>query len=118
MNITTTARHFDLSPRERELAEEKVQRLSRYFDQAFNTHIIVTKEKDRFATEITMRVAGGHDLASHNETDEVMTSVAGAVEKLESQVKKHKSRLVDRREKADATKTVMAQKEAEAETES
>ncbi len=115
MDITTTARHFELSPKTREHAEEKLQRLDRYFGKIFDATVTITKEKFRYQTEISLKVAGGPDLVSREETTDVVTSIDGAIDRLERQVKKHKNKLVDRREKAESTSSVIAAKQAESE---
>src|SRR5207344_1580698 len=47
MNITTTARHYDLAPSLKDYAEGKVQSLKKYFDHIVNAHVIFSLEKYR-----------------------------------------------------------------------
>lgn len=112
MTVTTTARHFDLPDDVRRHGEEKLRRLSRYFDQIQDAAITITKEKFRYKTEITLTSGGGGDFASSEETDDLTTSLDGAIGALESQIKRHKGRLIDRREKRTKTGEAFAEAEA------
>jgi putative sigma-54 modulation protein len=112
MDVSTTARHFDLTPEIRDYGEQKLSRLSRYFDQIREGTITITKEKFRFMVEISLRVGGGPDLVSREETPDVFTAIDGAVNSLESQVRKHKGRLLDGREKAEKLGPALAEEAA------
>lgn len=114
MDIQTTARHFELTADVREHGEEKVKRLARYFDQIHDASITITKEKFRYKAEITLVVSGGGDFVGTKETTDAIASLDGAVEALEQQIKKHKGRLIDRREKREKTGEAFADAEAQA----
>lgn len=111
MDITITARHADLSDSVKAHTDEKLSRLDRYFDGIQEAAVIVSKEKFRYQCEITLKVAGRADLVSTEETAELLSSIDGAIDRLERQVKKHKGRLVDRREKAERVTSVLADEE-------
>jgi len=115
MEITTTARHFDLTPKERSYCEERLQRLTRYFDQTREALVTLSREKNRFTAEITLKVGGGPDLVSREETPDLVASIDGAVDALEQQLKKHKGRLQDRRVKGDKVGAMLAATEEEEE---
>jgi putative sigma-54 modulation protein len=114
MEITITSRHCDLSPAVKEHTEEKLSRLDRYFDGIQEAQVIISKEKFRYQAEITLKVPGRADLVSTEETTDEITSVDGAIDRLERQVKKHKGRLVDRREKAERVTSALADDEVAA----
>ena len=118
MDVSTTARHFDLTPEIRDYAEQKVSRLSRFFDQIREGTITITTEKFRFMVEISLRVGGGPDLVSREETPDVFTAIDGAVNGLESQVRKHKGRLIDGREKGEKLGPALAEEAARQSAES
>jgi putative sigma-54 modulation protein len=117
MELTTTARHFDLTPKIRSYCEERVTRLTRFFDQIREASIILSREKNRFSAEITLKVGGGADLVSSEETPELFAAIDGAVDALEQQLKKHKGRLQDRRVKGDRVGAVLAAEEESIEDE-
>jgi len=95
MNISTTARHYDLAPALQDYAEGKVQNLKRYFDHIVNANLIFSLEKYRHKVEITLHV-NGRDFVSVDESDDVYGAVDRSIEKLERQLRKHKDKLKDR----------------------
>jgi putative sigma-54 modulation protein len=113
MEIQTTARHFDLTPELREYSESKLRRLARYFDQIHEGTITITKEKFRYLAEINVRVGGGADLVSREETPDVYSSIDGAIDRLERQVRRHKGRLMSRRAGADKVGQTLAAEDEE-----
>lgn len=96
MNITTTARHYDLPPALKDYAEDKVHNLKRYFDHIVNAHLIFSLEKYRQGVEITLHV-NGKDFVSKFESEDMYLSVDRAVEKLEEQLKRYAGRLKGRK---------------------
>ncbi len=96
MNVTTTARHYDLAPALRDYAEDKVSGMKKYFDQVMHAHIIFSLEKYRHKVEITVH-ANKHDFVSTEESDDMYVSVDRACDKLEKQLRRYKDKIRDRR---------------------
>ena len=96
MNITTTARHYDLAPALKDYAEGKVQHLKKYFDHIVNAHVIFSLEKYRQRVEITLHV-NGKDFVTLQETEDMYLSVDRAVDKLEEQLKRYRGKLKRRK---------------------
>jgi putative sigma-54 modulation protein len=96
MNITTTARHYDLAPALKDYAEGKVHSLKKYFDHIVNAHVIFSLEKYRQRVEITLHV-NGKDFVTLQETEDMYLSVDRAIEKLEEQLKRYSSKLKKRK---------------------
>jgi putative sigma-54 modulation protein len=96
MNISTTARHYDLAPALKDYAEGKVQNLKRYFDHIVNANLIFSLEKYRHKVEITLHV-NGRDFVSIEESDDMYAAVDGSVEKLERQLRRHKGKIKRRK---------------------
>lgn len=96
MNISTTSRHYDLAPALRDYAEGKVENLKRYFEHIVNAHVIFSLEKYRHRVEITLHV-NGKNFVSAEESDDMYASVDRSVDKLERQLRRHKSKLRERK---------------------
>lgn len=96
MKITTTARHYELTPALRDYAEKKVFNLKKYFDQIVNAHITFSLEKYRHAVEIKVHV-NGRDFKSREESEDMYASIDRAVDKLERQILKHKGKMKSRK---------------------
>lgn len=108
MNITTTARHYDLAPALKDYAEGKVQNLKRYFDHIVNANLVFSLEKYRHRVEITLHV-NGRDFISAEESDDMYAAVDGSVDKLERQLRRHKGK-VKRRKNNQGLGDVMAER--------
>jgi putative sigma-54 modulation protein len=96
MNISTTARHYDLPPALKDYAEAKVQHLKRYFDHIVNAHVVFSLEKYRHKVEITLH-ANGKDFVGVEESDDMYVSVDRSIDKLESQLRRHKDKIKRRK---------------------
>jgi putative sigma-54 modulation protein len=96
MNISTTARHYDLPPGLKDYAESKVQQLKRYFDHIVNAHVVFSLEKYRHKVEITLHV-NGRDFVGVEESDDMYVSVDRSIDKLESQLRRHKDKIKRRK---------------------
>ena len=99
MNLTISGHHLDVTPAIREYVQNKLERITRHFDQVIDSHVILcidnlTEKEKRQKAEINLRVAGkivhvasaAHDL--YAAIDQLM-------DKLDRQVVRHKDRLQD-----------------------
>jgi putative sigma-54 modulation protein len=106
MEITTTARHFELTPAVREHGEAKLQKLTRYFDRISKANVVLIREKHRQIAEITLHL-NGSDLVSREESNDLFLSIDRAADNLERQIKRYKERLVERgRKDAETQRSV------------
>src|SRR5262249_51731376 len=95
MRIHMTARHCEWDPEDRLLAEQRLEKLSRYA-RILEAHVIVTQEKYRYTAEITLRLPGP-DLTSREEADRARTAIERAADRIEHQVRRLKERRIERR---------------------
>ena len=96
MNISTTSRHYDLAPALKDYAEGKIQHLKKYFDHIVNANLVFSLEKYRHKVEISLHV-NGKDFVSVEESDDMYVSVDRSIEKLESQLRRHKDKIKRRK---------------------
>lgn len=116
MNISTTARHYELAPALKDYAEGKVQHLKRYFDHIVKANVVFSLEKYRHKVEITLHV-NGKDFVSEEESDDMYVSVDRSVEKLERQLKRHKEKIKRRKAQQSVADIATAQSENAGEAE-
>src|SRR5262249_10768327 len=95
MRIHMTARHCEWDPEDRLLAEQRLEKLSRYA-RILEAHVIVTQEKYRYTAEITLRLPGP-DLTSREEADSARTAIERAADGIEHQAHRLKDARVERR---------------------
>jgi len=105
VNISTTARQYDLAPALKDYAEGKVQHMKRYFDHIVNAHLVFSLEKYRHKVEITLHV-NGKDFVSEEESDDMYVSVDRSIEKLERQLRRHKDKIKRRKDQQSVSDLV------------
>jgi putative sigma-54 modulation protein len=98
MQIRTTARHFDLTEDLKSFAEKQIGRLGRYFDNIIDSHLILDMEKSRMSAELKVKVYGTV-LSSKHRSFDMYDSVEKVIDKMETQIKKYKAKLRDKKAK-------------------
>jgi len=101
LEITVSARHTDISPALRAAAEAKIGRLSRFLDGMDRAEVHFSEEHNpRIAAKEVCEVSlegSGHHLRCKAAAADGFAAVDLAVEKLEQQLHKVKSRQVPRK---------------------
>ena len=101
LEITVSARHTDISPALRAAAEEKIGRLSRFLDGMDRAEVHFSEERNpRIAAKEVCEVSlegHGHHVRCKVAAADGFAAVDLAVEKLEHQLSRLKSKLVPRK---------------------
>jgi putative sigma-54 modulation protein len=98
MQITITARHFDLTKAIREHVEEACEKLDKYFDQIINLHLTLSHEHGRNTVEFQLH-ASHFSLTTETEEHDMYLAIDTAIEKMEVQIKRLKDRVTDHSKK-------------------
>lgn len=101
MHYTITGRNIEVTPGLRTAIEEKIGKLSRYFNP--DTEVIVTMsvQKDKQKIEVTIPVKGSIIRAEESSSD-MYVSIDLVEEIIERQIKKYKKKLIDKKQSAQA----------------
>ena len=99
MQITITARHFDLTNAIRDYIEDACKKLQKYFEQIINVHLILTLEGGRNVVEMVLHVPKSNFKSESTEQD-MYLAIDEAVEKMEIQIKKLKGKWTDHKKKS------------------
>ena len=96
MQITFTGRHVQITDDIRSFVEKRARKLEGVFNFLDELQVVIEQEKTRFFTEVTLsaRKATFH---ARIETHDVFESLDTALNRIESQVRRHKERMKDRR---------------------
>jgi putative sigma-54 modulation protein len=97
MNINLTGGSIDITDALRQYTTDKFSRLSRHFDHIINANVIFQVEKLTQKAEATLLVPGEEIYAS-SESSDLYSAIDLLVDKLDTQVKKHKEKIRDHRE--------------------
>ena len=99
MNISTTARHCELDPEVRLFAQQRLERLLRYFRDPrdlMEAHVVVAAEKYRHSAEITLKLRRG-EVVGREQADDPRAAIELAAERLEHQIRRLKERRLARK---------------------
>jgi putative sigma-54 modulation protein len=101
VDISVSSRHVEVSPSLKSVAVEKIGRLDRYLDGMERAEVRFSEERNKRienkeVCEVTL-YGGGHIVRARVAAPDQFAAVDVAVEKLEHQLHKLKSRSVDRR---------------------
>ena len=97
MQIKISARHGHLSDETQAKVQEKLEKLSRFYDRLTAIDVTVDLEH-RDAPDVDLRVSADHkhDFVAVCRSMELMTSIDDVVEKMEQQLRKYKKKVQDR----------------------
>jgi putative sigma-54 modulation protein len=98
MQITITARHFNLTKAIRDTIEDSCEKLSRYFDQIVNIHITLSLESSRNIVDMTLH-ASKFNLQAQAEAMDMYLAINEAIDNMEAQIKKLKDKVTDHQKK-------------------
>jgi ribosomal subunit interface protein len=90
-----TARHFDLTPEIKAKAEEEMDGLTRFFDRIVSAEYVLDAERHRRSAELRVNVHA-QTLSGSAETDDIITAIASAADKVIIQIKKYKGKMKDK----------------------
>ncbi|MCD8480808.1 MAG: ribosome-associated translation inhibitor RaiA [Candidatus Cloacimonetes bacterium] len=99
MQITITARHFELTKAIRDYVESSCLKLKKYFDHIINIHVTLALENSRNICELSLH-AGKFGLQAQAEEMDMYLCIDSALDKMEAQIKKLKDRVTDHQKRA------------------
>jgi putative sigma-54 modulation protein len=94
MQITITGHHVEVTAALRAYVTEKMQRLSRHFDQVTSINVILKVEKLDQMAEASVN-AGGRTIFANQAAEDMYAAIDGLIDKLDKQVRRLKARLRD-----------------------
>jgi putative sigma-54 modulation protein len=99
MKITITSHHVSVSDSLKEFAEERMQKLNRYFDNILEVHVdlkveTVSNSNEQQVASATIHLPGS-TIHADDCSSSMYASLDGLVSKLQRQLKKHKQKLRD-----------------------
>ncbi|MEW6041073.1 MAG: ribosome-associated translation inhibitor RaiA [Elusimicrobiota bacterium] len=92
MHISITARHLKLTAGLADYINRKVERLQKYLNTLVNAQVKLDVEKYRHTTEIILH-SGGNIFKAKQTGPDMYATVDLVIDKLESQLRKHKEKL-------------------------
>lgn len=94
MQISLTARHFEVTPGLRQFTTQRLEKLQKFATDIHGVHVVVVQEKARYEAEITMRLNGSQLVCTESHT-EPGAAIELAADRLEEQLRRLKDRRTD-----------------------
>ena len=96
MRITITGKNLTVTEDLKNRIEKKLGKMDRYFRQEVDATVRLTQEQNlRYIAEITITV-GGIMLRAEETSDDIIKSADRAVDKIERQIRRHRTKLEKR----------------------
>jgi putative sigma-54 modulation protein len=92
MKISITARHCELTDDLKLRAEERLTKLERFFDRILDARVVLSFERNRYNAEGVI-TANGTPITSKATGENERAALEQVLDKLESQVRRHKDRM-------------------------
>lgn len=92
MNVEYTGRQFEITPVTRKQVETGLEKLQKILGNNFETHVILSVEKHRHIAEITVSVRNRPPIVGLAEAAEMTVAVGDALERIERQAVKYKTK--------------------------
>jgi putative sigma-54 modulation protein len=113
MNVEITGRHIVITPAIRTYVLKRLRKFTKILGEDISFHVIVDVEKNRQTAEILLK-SKLLDLTGKGQTDDMYSSIILAIEKLERQALKHKSKMTEGKRQRPKAKSVTDRLESEA----
>lgn len=98
MNIHLTGDNVEVTDALKQFTTEKFSRLQRHYDRIISANVIFNVQKMIQSAEATLNVPGEPIYAS-SESDDLYSAIDLLVDKLDKQIKKHKEKNQDHRDR-------------------
>lgn len=95
MKIKITGKNMDITDALKEITFKKIGKLDKYFQEDVDTNVTFSVEKNRQIIEVTINLPGTI-LRAEEYSDDMYNSIDKAVDVLEGQIRKYKTKLQKR----------------------
>ena len=101
MVVTVSARHMDVTPALKAYAEEKANKLTKYYDRIQEIEVILSAAKDNTGVEMIVNAEHSDVFIAHHDVGDAYAGIDGCVDKLERQLSDHKKKHRNRKHQND-----------------
>ncbi len=107
MNVEITGRHVVITPAIRDYVLKRLRKFTKILGDDISFHVIIGVEKERQTVEILLK-SKLLDLTGKVQTNDMYNSIVRAIEKLERQAIKQKSKIIEGKRQRARTRAVAA----------
>ena len=92
MIVTISARHMEVTEALKQHAEQKAQKLAKYYDLIQEIEVVLDAGKDQVRVEMIVNAEHKGMFIAHHEEGDAYSCINGCADKLERQLTEHKDR--------------------------
>ncbi|HEX8915472.1 MAG TPA: ribosome-associated translation inhibitor RaiA [Humisphaera sp.] len=92
MVITVTGRHVEITPALKTFAEEKANKLTKYYDLIQQIEVIIDAQKAGTTVEMIVNAEHNNEFIATVSDGDAYANIDGCVQKLERQLTEHKKK--------------------------
>ncbi len=96
MQLNLSGHHLDITSSIRQHTSDKLIKIKHHFDNVMNVNMILEVQKNLQTAEATIHVSGA-DLFAKAQSNDMYVSIDQLINKLDSQIIKHKEKLHNHR---------------------
>ncbi len=93
MQFSLTFRHMDATDALKNYTEERLQRIKKYFPDPISCNVVLSASPLRHRVDVTLTLHNGFQVAGHETTENMYSSIDMVAAKIERQVRKYKDKL-------------------------
>ncbi len=97
MLVTISSRHMDVTEAMKSFAEQKANKLSKYYDLIQEIEIIFDAGKQQTKVEMIVNAEHKNMFIAHHDEGDAYACIDGCVDKLERQLSEHKKKVRNRK---------------------
>jgi ribosomal subunit interface protein len=102
MNIAISGKHMDVGESLSRFIDEELSKvLTKYVGDFLEAHASIAKDHHLFKLDISVHISRNFIVHCHGEDTDPYKATTGAIEKLESRIRRHKNRLRDLKRQRD-----------------
>ena len=101
MIVTISTRHMDVTAAMKAFAEQKANKLSKYYDRIQEIEVIIDNGKDATKVEMIVNAEHKNTFIAHHDDGDAYACIDGCCHKLERQLSEHKKKFRNRKHPDD-----------------
>ncbi len=105
MLVIVSSRHMDVTPPLKAYAEQKANKLNKYYDLIQEIEVVFDAGKDTTRVEMIVKAEHRDTFIAHHDEGDAYACIDGCVHKLERQLTDHKKKFRNRKHPADTKPT-------------
>lgn len=97
MQFSVTFRHMEPTESLKTYAKERMERVRKFLPDPISCHVVLSTERHNHRIDVTFHLHNGLQIAGHETTENMYSSIDLCIAKIERQVRKYKGKIEEQR---------------------